>query len=162
MILYRYVGIPPSWGNVSSKDIEVSELKFRKITEALDKISKKPVQILVIGQVAPIVNYIVEKNSINSIRGIDFSEYFASTFDKENNFEVKISKFTVVYNVGLEKALNLSFSKQLLKGLIQKIKDNGSHLLLQTSKTATQISTDYELQFKNVLRLPEKQEEKIL
>jgi len=162
MILYNYVGIPPSWGEISSKDVEVSELRFKKITEAIDRISKKPVQILIIGHVAPIVNYIVSKYSINSIRGIDFSEYFASTFDKESKFEVKTSQFTVVYNVGLEKALNLSFSKQLLKGLVQKVKDNGSHLLLQTTKTATQISTDYELQFKNVLRLPEKQEEKIL
>ena len=160
-ILYRYVGLPKHWALINRDDIEVSEIRFEKIIKGIDNISEKPVQILWVGQVAPIVNYIIESKGISEVRGIDFTEYFGSVFAKEAP-PVILGKYTVVYNVGLEKALNLTFSKQILHGLIQKITDFGGHTFLQTNCELDKLRRDYGIDFANVVKLPEIKEGKIL
>lgn len=159
-ILYDYVGIPKFWSDISPTKLDISEIRFTKILEGFSKLPSRPVKILVIGQVAPIINNIVESNGINSVFGVNFIDYFASTF-KQEDFDVRYSKFLVVYNVGFEKALNLGFSKQLLNGLIQNAVDNGSHVIVQSVSDFAVLKNQYGLDFQNVLRLPELPDEKL-
>lgn len=161
-IVYKYIGLPTYWSALSVEDIEVSSLKFTKILEAVDKISDKPVQVICIGQIAPVVNYIINKEGLKSVRGLDFTEYFNATFDKDKSVEVPNAKFVILYNVGLEKALNLQFSKQILQGIIQKIRDNDNHLFLQSNCTLTKLRQDYGVDFQSCINLQEKQKIKVI
>lgn len=159
-ILYDYVGLPKFWSDLKQDRLDVSEIKFTKILEGFSRLPSRPVKILVIGQVAPIINSIVESQGINSTFGVNFIDYFSSTF-KQEEYDIRYSKFLVIYNVGFEKAVNLGFSKQLLQGLIQNALDNGSHVILQSTSDFAVLKNQYGLDFQNVLRLPELPDEKI-
>lgn len=159
-ILYDYIGLPKFWSDIGSDKLDVSEIKVTKILEGFSKLPSRPVKILVIGQVAPIINKIIESQGINSTFGVNFIDYFSSTF-KQEEYDLRYSKFLVIYNVGFEKAVNLGFSKQLLQGLIQNGLDNGSHVILQSTSDFAVLKNQYGLDFQNILRLPELPDDKL-
>lgn len=158
--LYRYVNFPKFWREIDEKSLDISEIRYQKILEAFSRLPSKPIKILALGQVAPIVNHIVDTDGINSIYGVNFIEYFASTF-KEEGYPIKTPKFVVIFNVGYEKAVNLAFSKQTLLGLIQSCIDNNSHVIVQSNLDLPKLRDSYGLDFQNILRVPERTDEKI-
>lgn len=160
-LLYKYVNFPKHWREISGKDIDISEIRFSKIIEAFSRLPDKPTKILTIGQVAPIVNHIVDTDGINSIYGVNFIDYFSSTF-KEEGYPLKTPKFVVIFNVGYEKAVNLAFSKQILLGLVQTCIDNNSHVIIQSNLDLPKLRDSYGIDFQNVVRVPERTDEKIM
>ena len=158
--LYKYVNFPKFWGEIDEKSLDISEIRFQKIIEAFSRLPSKPTKILTIGQVAPIVNYLVHKDGINSIYGVNFIEYFSSAF-KEEGYPLKTPKYVVIFNVGYEKAVNLSFSKQILLGLVQTCVDNNSHVIIQSNLELPKLRDSYGIDFQNIVRVPERTDEKI-
>jgi len=131
-ILYKYINIPSHWGDITEANLDVSPIRYQKIIEGFDRVTSKSVKILTIGQIAPIVNDLIQKRGIGSVFGINFIDYFAWAF-KDTDYDIKFNQFMVIYNVGYEKANNPSFSKQLLMGLIQKCTDNGCSVIIQSN-----------------------------
>lgn len=158
--LYRYINIPQFWGSIGADRIDISPLRYSKILEGFSKLPKNPVKILVIGQIAPLINNIIEQEGINTVFGINFQEYFAGTF-KQEEFDLRFSKYSVIYNVGYEKALNKDFSKQILLGLVQNFVDKGSHVLIQSFLPLKKLRDDYGIDFQNVVVLPELPDDKL-
>jgi hypothetical protein len=114
----------------------------------------------VLGQVAPIINHIIKEEGINSVFGINFIEYFNSTFTTDVP-NLVFNKFVVIYNVGYEKALKLNYSKQILLGLVQSCIDSGSNVIIQSNYELPFLRQEYGIDFQNVLKLPELPDEKI-
>lgn len=157
-ILLKLKNIPQHWGT-TIQDLSVA--KEDTVNKALPKLKKDVfIKLYVKGLPAYLFQNIYKDISINQIQGIDFIEYFKSSFDKER-VEAETSKYTFIYNIGVEPALNLNFSKKLLLGLIEALKQNNQVGLFISPLNYSEFLKSYGIEFKNKISFPDYQEEEI-
>ena len=159
-ILYNYVGLPSYWYNLSWENVKITEIRKNSILEKFEKAIKddKQFNVIIQGQIAPLINTLIDKTSIKSVRGIDFINYFDSMF-KDEKQELIFSKYMVVYNVGLEKAINPKYASKILNSLIAQIRDKGGSIFIQTLMNISEFRENYKIDFKSIIKLLEVYEE---
>jgi len=156
-----YSGFPPAW-----EEYKEAETDFI-IDDYINQISKLAQAGTFYIQNQP--NGFLKKlfalynnDFVKNVKGVDFSKYFSAKFEnQEQDITTRFPKFTFIYNVGLEPAVNKSFSTTLLKGLITHIKQQGSWALIVSDLTYTEFNKVYKIAIKNRF-IASKDEEPVL
>lgn len=150
-LLLSYAGFPVAWANFLEDSGETDFIVDNYIKE----IEKLNVGGLFFVQHLPIqfLNLLYKNfkdEFIKNVKGIDFIEYFDSAFaNTENNESRKFKKFTFIYNVGLEKAVNKEFSATMLNSLIKRIKQQNCWVFIVSDLSYTEVSKLYKFKTKN-------------
>ena len=159
---YKLHGLPSSWIGRNFKNCKVSELKTDRIKTAFQKIPEAPLTILVTGQVAPVVDMLIDLHGLKEVQGVDYSKYFVDAV-QGNNPTVTAKQYTVIYNVGLEPiGSNYTYSSSLLKNLVQGLRDGGNYVIIHTHNTANTFKRNYEMEVTNHINIEEVQDEKFI
>jgi len=153
-----YFGMPRSWYKENREEYNISEERFNTLLQKLKNLPEKPISIY-IQNVCSI--FVKELLDTYKVRGIDFAEYFKAVFENEK-YEIPQADIIVVYNVGIERALNTDFSSRLLYGLIEQIKQQDSHLFLCSYLPYNDFYKKYNIEFVNKISVGRKKEEKFL
>ena len=160
--MYIYRNLPKNWANNSWTTVNLPKPTKDKIEKAFGGLPDRSLKFFVSGDVASLVDLIVENgNVLADISGLDFIKYFENTI-KGDRQKIPKDKFVIVYNVGLEPALNPAFGVKLLSGLIKEIEQNDCYLLIQSDLTNNEFNRVYNLNLTNKIRIPYKEEERIL
>jgi len=157
---YYYKNLPKTYASVSKDDFVISDKKLNDLTDKIKSLPDKAISLYMQNGCSLLVNQTFDP--INYF-GIDFIAYFNSTFDKDVS-DVELpsdADVVVVYNIGLEKAMNTSFSARLLKGVMKRIKDSGKHCFLCSDLSYTNFYKQYEIEIVNKITIKEKEEERI-
>jgi len=160
MNVLRYLGFPGSWGAPLQETVAQktrNEMFFKELVKA----EQKPT-VYVEGFGGNLIAYI--QNFISAdyqlLQGIDFVEYFSNSFeDKE---PIRLNIINVIYNVGLEPALNLKFSAQLLRYIIAKAKQENVYLFLVSDFPYTNFKEKYDIEVVNRIKLPKLKDEQLI
>lgn len=157
---YHLAGLPTSW---IGKELDVSKPRMVKLMKALDNLPEDPISLVVTGDIAPLVNYLLSDSIGALVTGINYTEYFDSKLGKsDTRITANFSGFVAIYNVGYEPVNNYSYTSKLLKQLIHNIKDKGHHVLIQTPMSKSEFERCYEINVVNHINIPQEQEEKII
>ena len=155
---FYYKGLPQSWSSVSQEDFTISDSKLAVLLKKFQDLPKlkKPIKVfsnnikLIVRESFEYVNY----------SGVDFIKYFSATFNNQVDYQLPSSgDIVVIYNVGLEKVLNTQFSAKLLTGLIQQLMENNKHIVVDSHLSYSEFYKQYQIEFGNKIRIPEKKEE---
>lgn len=158
-VLYSYAGLPSHWANVKLEDLEVSSIRWEKIESALLNLPDTPTVIYVEGEASMLVKLWLKTHKISDFLGINFIDYMKDVF---NTPDFTPKKFTIIYNVGLERALKTDFSSRILKGFIQDAENQGCHTIIQGTQSITDFKKAYNIFDINSVKLTKKPKEKIL
>jgi len=155
--LAYYYNLPPLWGKQTLGNFTLSKERYNKIIEATNKYINESDILYIQNLCSLVVQNYVEKGV--KVFGVDFKKYFDdSTTTKE--FSLPIDKdIYIVYNVGLEKALNTSFSSRLLQGLINDVLNLGKTVLLCSNLPYNQFYKMYEIDIPKHLNIGLKKSE---
>ena len=83
--------------------------------------------------------------------------------DKDlTTLDFKPRRYTFLYDIGDESAINKQFSGQLLKQLITQCRNEEVWCLVCSTKSKTAFVRDYELDIVNNITLPTKVEKKLI
>ena len=161
---FYYKGLPKAWATLSKEDFVISEKKLAELSKKITNLPEKPITLFIGGSVNGAGLLVNETFDNIKYQGIDFIKYFDSTFDKSND-SIDIGLYDtdviVIYNVGLEKAMNTSFSARLLIGLVEQIKNAGKHCFIASHYSYTNFYKAYELDVVNKLNIKEQLQESI-
>jgi hypothetical protein len=141
-----------------------SETKLEVLSQRLNVALTKnvPNTMFVEGTAEPIFNIIRQTKDIKEFWGVNFAEYFKSIFDNSDTYQVLPKKFVFIYNVGLERAINTTFSSKLLKGLIKDLEEKGCWIIIESDLTYQKFHTQYAIEIINKIVLPLKKPEPFL
>ena len=156
---FFYNKLPKSWLKLSTKNFVISSTKYNSILEKIANIKDKGVVIF-----SKNIHKVLIKDlsKTKKVYGINFIDYFDSLFKKED-FKIPLTRDVyVIYNVGMEKALNKEFSSQILKGIIEHLKENNKIVIIGTDVNYTDFVKKYNLECINKIQVNEKQEESII
>lgn len=162
-LLLSYRGLPTSWATNGAEISSASKMK-------LDKASKKILEsykggtVFVHGDASLLLSSLSEDSEyLKDFVGLDFREYFDAKMDKDKvPKDLVTRRFTFIYGVGNESALNKQFSGQLLRGLLEQCRQEGVWCFVCSDVAKTTFSTDYSLNIKNNLTLPKREEDDLL
>ena len=159
-IKFYYKDLPRSWANCSIDEFAITKNRLAKLTEKIKNLSGSPKVIYIQDGCSLLVKELFDE--IN-FAGVNFKQYFHSIFDQQkDSFEVPDGDIIVIYNIGLESALNRDFSAQLLRGLIEEIKQEGKHIFLCSYYTPQEFSEKYNIPIVNKVSIQFKPEEKVI
>ena len=158
-VLFSYAGLPSEWSKASESCLEVSELRLRTIKQKLKVLPDYPVCLYVEGEVGVLVNLWLEDAKISDFLGVNFIDYMSNVFEQDS---LVPKKYTILYNVGLERALKSDFSSRVLKGLIQDTVNQGCHVIIQGVLNITDFKRNYGITDVNSVRLMKKPQEKLI
>jgi len=104
---------------------------------------------MIYGPAAPIVTELLEGGrSLSTVRGVDFATYFKKSFNKDVVAPASsIIDVVVIYNVGLESAVNTTYSQKLLKGLVAEYRNCDAHVFIQTDLARVFFETNYDIKW---------------
>jgi hypothetical protein len=91
---------------------------------------------------------------VNELYAIDFAEYFENTFNKDGEYSIQFRKYTLIYNIGKEPAINKNFSAQLLERLLATAEKDGAVVFLISDLSYTDFNKTYGIVTGNRIRLP--------
>jgi hypothetical protein len=157
---FMYVGLPRNWYKESKADYKISNERFRTLSEKLKHLPEKPITLYIQNGCSIFVKEIFD---VYKIKGIDFVDYFKSMFDNQTEkFEIPEAVIIVVYNIGLEPALNTAYSAKLLYGLIEQIKQNDNHIFLCSHLSPSKFESEYGIDLVNKITLTKNKEEQFI
>ena len=157
---FHYKKLPKNWAVLDRANFSISEDKLNTLSDKLVGVveNNKVLTLYIKDGVGLLVNKTFDK--INYF-GVDFKDYFDSTFNKENITYQTNADVVVIYNIGLEKALNTDFSARLLLGLLKTFKDQNKIVILASHLSYTDFYKKYQIDLVNTLSIPLKKEEKV-
>ena len=156
---FHYKSLPKVWAGYDRDMFSISQDKLDNLKQKLLGITgKKQLNLFIKDGCGLLV-----KETFDDIDyfGIDFKNYFDKTFEKENIKYQVDADIVVIYNVGLEKALNTDFSAKLLLGLMKQFQDQNKIVIIDTHLAYNDFYRKYQIEFVNKLSINKKSEEKI-
>lgn len=162
-LLLSYVGLPKSWESYDEDNItSAALLKVEKAAKVLGE-STKGGTVFVSGNPSVLFNKMFNGENLQDFKGLNFPEFFSSKMDKDTkSINLIPKKFTFIYGVGNESALNKQFSGQLLKQIISDCQDEGVWCFICSQNSKTAFTKDYNLDILNSITLPNRTETKLL
>lgn len=142
-----------------------SEEKLELLTERLNKAFQNNSEghlVFIEGTAQPIYGILRQNYPIKDVWGVNFAEYFKVTFDKTEEYSILPRKFVIIYNIGLEAAINTTFSSRLLKGIIKKLQMENCWIFLETDLSYQKFHTQYDIEVATKITIPLKRAESIL
>lgn len=159
-LIYMYSGLPRVWYNESVEEYKISDDRYTLLCSKLKNLPKKPVTLYIQNACSIFVNKIFNDYKI---KGIDFAKYFDNRFNKEAEaFTLPEADIIVIYNVGLESAVNTTYSSKLLYALMEQIKQNGSHLFLCSHLSPSKFESSYNIDIVNKIIVQKHKEEQFI
>jgi len=146
--IYPSAGFPKHWfGETFDDYTNMVASKKDKIVKVLQNLPEQPIKVMIYGPAAPIVTELLEGGRfLSNVRGVDFSSYFKKSFNKEAVVMASSSiDVVVIYNVGLEPAINTAYSQKLLKGLVSEYRNCDAHVFIQTDLDRVFFETNYDV-----------------
>jgi hypothetical protein len=161
-VLLGYSQLPKNYAVHLSDTVETKiEILQQKLLNAIS--SGEPNILYVDGTAEPIYKMLKNEYTLSDMWGIDFIEYFNSTFNKDGeDYKVNHRKFVFIYNVGLERAINTAFSSRLLKALIKDLRDRGCWIFIESVLQYQKFTTQYDMEITNRTTLKVKKEKSFL
>ena len=161
-LLLSYRGLPKSWEKSSLGSLPAAtQMKLEKASKAIKETQKGGI-VYVQGDPAIILGSLWEEGSINNFVGLDFPKYFTDVMSKDKNpTGLAPRRYSFIYGVGLESALNKQFSGQLLKQLIQNCKNEEVWCFVCGDTTKAKFNQDYGIDINNSISLPKEVEIKL-
>ncbi len=157
---FMYAGLPRNWYKEDKYDYKISNERFRMLSGKLKHLPDKPITLYIQNGCSI---FIKEIFNTYKIRGIDFVNYFKNTFDNQTEkFEIPEADIIVVYNIGLEPALNTAYSAKLLYGLIEQIKQNNNYVFLSSHLSPSKFESAYGIELVNKIILTKNKEEQFI
>ena len=154
-----YNNLPKSWAKYTKDNFSISTTKFNEVKEKLMSLNIDNVVIYMQNACKLFVPYLLDKWKVS---GIDFIDYFDSVFKENREYDlVETSDYYIIYNVGLEKALNTDFSSKLLIGLIEKINNFEANIVICSHLSYTEFFKKYQIEISNKIQLREKPQKSI-
>ncbi len=152
-LLITYAGLPRAWADEDEMP-SATIMKLEKVSETLRN-SDRGGTVFVKGNPATLFQILWE-DSLKEFKGVSFPEYFDNKMSKETNIDFIPAKFTFVYDVGIEGALNKQFSGQLLKQLITKCENDRVWCFICSDIPKQKFQQEYGIEIKNNINLPNK------
>ena len=149
-VIYKIRGLPTSY---ATDELNVLDVRKEKIKKMVDTLPDEGIKLFTYGAVGAVIRLLEEKYTISEVIGIDYKEYFASMFGGNGKLLPK-GKVIVVYDVGLEKAVNVEFSSRILSGLIKTLNNNNQHIIMSSELPYSMFHSKYGIKFNNLLILP--------
>jgi hypothetical protein len=158
-LLYTYAGLPPAWASDPIEEInEAVEMRVRNAVKNINN-TKTGASIFITGNVAHLLRIMESEGvALSDLYGYDFAEFFAAKFNKSGAPELITKRYTFVYNVGLEEALNKDFASQVLRSLIARLEDKNSIVFIVSELSYSRFEKTYGFKPLNYITLPEKKE----
>ena len=162
-LLLTYRGLPSSWATSSLNTLpSATQMKLEKATKSIKERQKGGV-VYISGDPAILLGMLWEEGKLDNLSGLDFPKHFDSKMDKDKTtLELNPRRYTFIYGVGNESAINKSFSGQLLKGLIETCRNDGVWCFVCGTIPKATFEREYGVELVNSITLPKKVEEKIL
>lgn len=161
-LLLSYRGLPKSWETGPTELATATQMKLDKAGKVIKETQKGGV-IFIHGNPAIILNLLWEPDTINKFIGISFPKYFSSKMDKDiKAMELNPSRYTFIYDIGNEAAINKQFSGQLLKQLITDCKNEEVWCFVCSDIPKATFCTQYGIDIKNNITLPKEVELKLI
>jgi len=159
-LIYYYKNLPRSWYKETSNDYKISDERFNDIVYKLKNLPEKPISLYIQNGCSIFLNEIFE---FYNIKGIDFAKYFNSKFENQSEpFTIPEADIVVIYNIGIESALNTAYSAKLLYGLIEQIKQNDSHIFLCSHLSPSKFEHQYGIDLVNKIVVTKHKEESFI
>ena len=161
-LLLSYRGLPKSWetGNIAELPA-ATQMKLEKASKTI-KETQKGGLVYVQGDPSLLLNSLWEQGDIQDFKGLDFPKYFSDKMDKDRTAPYLVpQRYTFIYNVGSEAAINKKFSGQLLKQLAVECRDAEVWCFLCGDITKTNFTQEYGIDVYNSITLPKAQETKL-
>jgi hypothetical protein len=105
------------------------------------------------GTAQPVYSMLLETKELKDMWGVNFADYFTAQFEKLN-YNVLQRPFVFIYNVGLERAVNTTFSSKLLRALIKELYDKGAWVIIESHLPYQKFCMQYELDVPNKIVIP--------
>ena len=158
-----YSNLPTAWASTEVKMLDARKRELKdKIKEHMTNFDKGGA-LFVQGDGGTFFRLLVSTVGISMpMTGIDFADYYDKTLGKSEDVsvDVPVARYTFIYNVGLESALNPAFAERLLQKLVQKVKNNMGWAIVISDMSYTEFRKKYpSVAIKNKIRLPETIEE---
>lgn len=152
-VLLGYYQLPSNYSiPLSGASEEKMEILSSKFSNAFSKDESHIVYVQ--GTAQPIYSLLPKKIGGLDVWGIDFVEYFKNVFEKSGEYKVIAKKYVFIYNVGLEPAVNTSFSSKLLKGIIKKLEMANSWVFIESDIVYQKFHTQYDIDIQNKIYIP--------
>jgi len=159
-IKWRYNQLPISWLDYTKQDFAISQKKYDELLQKLQQLPKNKSVTIFCKEAHKL--FTPNLKDIYTVYGIDFTKYFDSVLVKEE-FSIPLNKdLYVIYNVGLEKALNSDFASQLLKGLLTELQNNNKIIFIGSELNYTEFFKKYQIEVRNKISLKLNDEESII
>ena len=150
---FGYARLPRNWAKENWETLEIPDSRVAKISEALGRIPKGT-ELFVHNNCGVVVRELLKKFQLSQISGVDFVEYFKGAMGKSEPLKIVEKDIVVIYNLGLEPAINLTFSAKLLKGLLKQLEQYECIVILQSDTPYSKISREYEIEFSSKITIP--------
>lgn len=160
-VMLGYSQLPSNYvvplSGASEEKLEILESKFSKAFE-------KGVGHLVYveGTAQPIYSIIRKTEKPSDIWGVDFVDYFKKVFEKNGDYKVISKKYVFIYNVGLEPAINTTFSSKLLRGIIKQLQMDNCWVFIESDIPYQKFHMQYDLDISSKIYIPLKRAETFL
>jgi hypothetical protein len=153
---YGILGIPQYYHGLTFEDTKVVPTKRQSITEAINKAPDSGL-LLVSGCSAPVVNQLFSLD--RKVVGIAFPELFDNRFKEGNNEDYPNAPVVLIYGLGLEAAVNKTFSSTVLQSVLSYYKSRPTLVILETELTPSNFITTYGITVKNTISIPLREED---
>ncbi len=163
-LLLSYRGLPRSWESSGLAELNsATQLKLEKAAKVIQETRGGGV-VYVQGDGAILLSTLWnEGEGLKDFVGLSFPDYFSGKMDKDTQtLSLKPNRFTFIYDIGDESALNKQFSGQLLKQLITQCRNDKVWCFICGDTTKTKFTQEYGLDIKNSITLPTKTETKLI
>ena len=159
-LLLSYRGLPKSWESSNFEELPTAtQMKLEKASKVIRETQKGGV-VYIQNNPSVILGLLWEQGSINKFAGLSFPDYFSGTMNKDKVApELLSGRYTFIYGVGNESAINKQFSGQLLKSLIQECKDTEVWCFVCGDIPKATFERDYGIEIRNSIYLPKEKEE---
>jgi len=161
-LLLSYRGLPKSWEKSNLAELPAAtQMKLEKASKTIRETQKGGV-VYVQGDPSVLLNSLWEQGAIQEFKGLDFPKYFSDKMDKDKIAPYLVpQRYTFIYNVGCEAAINKKFAGQLLKQLVTECRDAEVWCFLCGDTTKTNFVQEYGIEVNNSVTLPKAQETKL-
>ena len=161
-LLLSYRGLPKSWEDYDEEELPTAaRIKLRKAAMKIKEQERGGI-VYVNGHPAPLL-HLLKTDNLADFFGISFPRYFDSKMTKElKTMDFTPKRYTFIYGVGNESAINKKFSGQLLKNLLEQCREEKIWCFVCGSQQKTTFRQEYDLDILNSITLPTKPEQKLI
>jgi len=151
--------LPVRWSKFNKSDFKISQNKLNELKNKFQFLKEKSI-VLYVKDGCPLL--IKETYETIDYFGIDFNLLFTDIIQGNSNLDVPDKPdVIVIYNIGLENALNKEYAGQILRGIIERVKNKGKSIILCSYLSYTEFNKMYKIDIVNKLSISLKEEEKV-